>query len=226
MILSSMITGTGTFVPERLVTNAEMSTWIDTSDEWITSRTGIKSRHIVNKVGETTTVDMCKIAAEHALDNAKIKAKELDLIIVGTVTPDYRLPSAACILQDQLGATKAAAFDVQAACASSIYGLCIGSQFLSTNMYQKILVLGADVLSSIVNWDDRNTCVLFGDAAAAAILEKSPNKQKGFLDFQLHSDGSHWQDIWIPHGGSKHPVDEDTLKKILQDILIKATASL
>jgi len=213
MTLSTLITGTGAYAPERIVTNDQLSKIIDTSDEWIFSRTGIKSRHLIEKEGEMTTVDMAEKAALKALEMTNANAYDLDLIIVGTVTPDYRLPSAACLLQQRLKAKKAAAFDVLAACAGSLYGLSIGSQFISTKKYQKILVIGAETMSSIINWSDRNTCVLFGDAASAAVLEPSPTLSQGFIDFQLYSDGSQWKNIWIPQGGSKHPITENTYRE-------------
>ncbi len=218
MTFSAIISGTGVFTPSNIVSNEEISKHVETSDEWILSRTGIKSRHLIEKQGETTTVDMSQKAAESALKMANVQATELDMIIVGTVTPDYRLPSAACLLQHRLGAKKACAFDVIAACAGSLYGLSIANQFIASRKYQKILVVGAETMSTILNWTDRNTCVLFGDAASAAILEPCPDSQKGFIDFQLYSDGSHWQDIWIPHGGSKNPVDADTFEKKLDRV--------
>ena len=213
MILPAIISGSGAFTPPNTVTNAKLCKRVDTADEWIVSRTGIKSRQLITKEGEMTTVDMAEKAAQAALDMAKIKAIELDMIIVATVTPDYRLPSAACILQNRLAAKNACAFDIIAACAGSLYGLSIASQFISSGKYKKILVIGAETMSTILNWSDRNTCVLFGDAASAAILEPSPDPEKGFVDFQLYSDGTHWQDIWIPEGGSKNPVSADTFEK-------------
>ncbi len=213
MISSAIISGSGAFTPPNTVTNVELCKRVDTSDEWIVSRTGIKSRQLIAKEGEMTTVDMAEKAAQAALDMAKIKAIELDMIIVATVTPDYRLPSAACLLQNKLAARNACAFDLIAACAGSLYGLSIASQFISSGKYKKILVIGAETMSTILNWSDRNTCVLFGDAASAAILEPSPDPEKGFIDFQLYSDGTHWQDIWIPEGGSKNPVSADTFEK-------------
>ncbi len=212
MTLSVIISGSGAFTPPNTVTNAQLCERVDTSDEWIVSRTGIKSRQLIAKEGEITTVDMAEKAAQAALRMANTTAAELDMIIVGTVTPDYRLPSAACLLQNRLAAKHACAFDVVAACAGSLFGLSIASQFICNGKYQKILVVGAEALSTITNWSDRNTCVLFGDAASAVILEASNEPQKGFIDFQLYSDGSHWQDIWIPQGGSKNPVSADTFE--------------
>jgi 3-oxoacyl-[acyl-carrier-protein] synthase III len=207
---SVIISGSGTFTPPNTVTNAQLCEHVETSDEWIVSRTGIQSRQLIVKEGEMTTVDMAEKAALAALEMANTTAEELDMIIVGTVTPDYRLPSAACLLQNRLAAKHACAFDVIAACAGSLYGLSIANQFIANGKHQHVLVIGVESMSTILNWSDRNTCVLFGDAASAAILEPCNNSKKGFIDFQLYSDGSHWQDIWIPQGGSKKPVSADT----------------
>jgi 3-oxoacyl-[acyl-carrier-protein] synthase-3 len=206
MVHNAYIVGTGAYAPPRVVTNQEMSQFVDTSDEWIRTRTGIKTRHLIDKEGETTTVDMAEQAAKHALEMSNTSPDELEMIIVATVTPDYRLPSASCLLQLRLGAKNACAFDVVAACAGSLYGLTVANQFIGTKKHKKILLIGAETMSIITNWTDRNTCVLFGDAASAVIIEPSPTPDKGLIDSKVYSDATHWQTIWIPQGGSKTPL--------------------
>lgn len=164
------IKGTGSYAPDNIVTNDDLAKLVETSDEWIVTRTGIKERRI--STGENTSHIATK-AAIRALENAKVAPEELDLIIVATITPDMHTPSAACMVQKNLGATKAAAFDLNAACSGFIYGLNVGAQFIRTGDYQNVLVIGAEVLSKVVNWEDRNTCVLFGDGAGAAVLGTS-----------------------------------------------------
>ncbi len=203
-----IITGLGSYFPPRVVTNEEIAMTTDTSPEWIQSRTGIKQRHFAH---QESTVDMAYQAALIALKRAQCNSHDLDLIIFATVTPDYRLPSAACLLQEKLGAKNAAAFDISAACAGSLYALAIAQGFFATGTYKKILVIGAETLSSIINWADRNTCVLFGDGASAAMLEQGTSSTHGLLAIKLFSDGTHWQDLHIRGGGSKHPLTRETL---------------
>jgi 3-oxoacyl-[acyl-carrier-protein] synthase-3 len=155
------IISVGSYVPERILTNAELEKMVDTTDEWITSRTGIKERHLAAE--NEFTSDMAAAAAQRAMDKAGITADQIDLIIVATITPDMLFPSTAALVQNKLGARKAAAFDIEAACSGFIYALEIGQQFIMTRTYETVLVIGAERLSSIVNWKDRNTCVLFGD---------------------------------------------------------------
>jgi 3-oxoacyl-[acyl-carrier-protein] synthase-3 len=202
----SFIRSTGAFAPPRVVTNAEMAKIVDTSDEWIFKRTGIRSRHLVEKEGAMSTVDMAKKASVKALEMAGLEPNDLDAIICGTVTPDYRLPSAACVLQHRLKAKNAFAFDVIAACAGSLYALNIADRFIASGQCKRILVIGAETMSTITNWSDRNSCVLFGDAGSAAIIEKSHEHKHGFLDFILRSDGDYWKTISIPEGGSRTPL--------------------
>ncbi|MEI6704264.1 MAG: beta-ketoacyl-ACP synthase 3, partial [Deltaproteobacteria bacterium] len=166
--VNARITGTGSSLPAKILTNADLELMVDTSDEWITARTGIKERRIA-AVGEYTST-FASEAARHALSMAGISPEELDLIIVGTVTPDFPFPSTACIVQNELGAGNAVAFDVSAACSGFIYGLSIADSFIRSGGFQKALVIGAEVLSRIVDWTDRNTCILFGDGAGAAVI--------------------------------------------------------
>ncbi len=193
------ITGTGCYVPERVLTNADLERMVDTSDEWIISRTGIKRRHLVAE-GQATS-DMGEQASKRALEAAGLTALELDLILVGTVTPDMVLPSTAALLQERLGAEKAAINDIVAACAGFIYGVATARAFVMSGMCKNVLVVGAETLSSITNYHDRNTCVLFGDGAGAAIVSARPGPAK-ILSACLRGDGRQWQDLQIPAGGS------------------------
>jgi 3-oxoacyl-[acyl-carrier-protein] synthase-3 len=179
------ILGTGHYAPENIVTNDDLAKIVDTSDEWITSRSGIKERRI--SINENTS-DLASKAALDVLKNANISAEEIDLIIVTTMTPDNFTPSTACMVQGNIGATKAAAFDLSAACTGFVYGMSVGSQFIKSGAYKKVLVIGAEVISKIINWKDRNTCVLFGDGAGAVLLGESSDI--GVANFHLASDGT------------------------------------
>lgn len=205
------ITGSGGYAPPRVVTNEDMAKLVDTSDEWIRTRTGIKTRHLLDYEGQMGTADMGEHAARQALEAAGVKAEELDMIVVATVTPDLRLPSTAALLQHRLGAVNASGFDVAAACAGSIYGLSIAERFVASGAARKVLVVGGETMTTITNWSDRGTCVLMGDAAGALVLEQGPADGGGFLDVQLHLDGSQWESIHIPAGGSKRPFKPEDL---------------
>jgi 3-oxoacyl-[acyl-carrier-protein] synthase-3 len=178
------IRGTGRYVPENRVTNDDLAKIVDTNDDWITSRTGIKERRISS--GENTS-DLACFAAKNALEDAGVSAEEVDLIIVATVTPDMFTPATACIVQSKLGAKKAAAFDINAACSGFIYGINVAAQFVISGVYNNVLVIGAETLSKIINWQDRNTCVLFGDGAGAVLLSNST--EKGIGSILIASDG-------------------------------------
>ena len=181
------IAGVGAYVPEKILTNAELEKLVDTSDEWITSRTGIKERHIAAK--DEFTSDLATKAAERAMKSAGVTADQIDLIIVATITPDMVFPSTACLVQQKIGANRAAAFDLEAACSGFIYGLEIGQQFIMSRTYDTVLVIGAEKLSSIIDWKDRNTCVLFGDGAGAVVLQNRKNSH-GLLTAVMGADGS------------------------------------
>ena len=209
---SSRIIGTGSYAPEKILTNEELSKLVDTSDEWITSRTGIKQRHIARE-GEQTS-DMAAEASKKALEMAGLTASDLDMIIVGTISGDMPMPACAAFVQAKLGA-KCPAFDVSAACAGSLFGLSIADQFVKTGAAKNVLVLGVELLSRILNWEDRNTCVLFGDAAGAMILAPSENESRGILSTHIHTDGDYANILTIPGGGSISPMNEETLEKKL-----------
>lgn len=196
------ITGVGSYVPERILSNADLEKLVETSDEWITSRTGIKERRIAAE-GEATS-DMATAAARKALERAGVSAAELDLIIVATITPDMPFPSTACLVQHRLGATRAAAFDIEAACSGFVYALDIGSHFVASHTYNTVLVIGAEKMSSVVDWTDRNTCVLFGDGAGAAVLQNRPAAH-GLLTTCLGSDGAKAGLLEVRGGGSACP---------------------
>ena len=180
------IIGTGSYVPEKILTNADLSRMVDTTDDWITTRTGIKERRIAGK--DENTSDMATKAALKALEQAKISAKEIDLILVATATPDMLFPATACFVQKKIGATNAACLDISAACAGFLFGLEIAQQFITSHTHDTVLVIGADKLTSITNWTDRNTCVLFGDGAGAAIL-RHRGSAHGVISTHIGSDG-------------------------------------
>jgi 3-oxoacyl-[acyl-carrier-protein] synthase-3 len=202
------IIGTGKYVPEKILTNSDLEKMVDTNDEWIVSRTGIKERHIA--APDQATSDLAYEAAIRALESAGMKAEELDLIIVATVTPDSMFPSTACILQDKLGAKKAAAFDLSAACSGFVYSLATATNFIKTGMYNNALIIGADCLSRITDYSDRNTCVLFGDGAGAVVIGEVP-EGRGFLSFDLGAEGSGGHLLSIAAGGSREPASCDTV---------------
>ena len=204
------ITALGTHVPERVVTNADLEKIVDTSDEWIRTRTGIHERHVVEP-GTPTSV-IAALAAQDALRRRGIGAEELDLIIVATVTPDMLFPATACLVQDRIGAKKAWGFDVSAACSGFVYALTVGAQFVETGRHRKVMVIGADVMTSILDYEDRTTCILFGDAAGAVILEPREDGT-GILDFAHEVDGSGARYLNMPGGGSLHPATHETVDR-------------
>jgi len=196
------IAGVGSYVPARVLTNADLEKTVDTSDEWITSRTGIKERRLA--ASDEFTSDLATQAARKAMQMAGVTAEQIDLIIIATITPDMPFPSTACLVQQKIGARRAAAFDVEAACSGFIFGLEIAQQFIMSRTYDTVLVVGAEKLSSIVDWEDRNTCVLFGDGAGAAILQNRPNSH-GLLTAVMGSDGTKADLLFMPGGGSRCP---------------------
>lgn len=209
------IVGTGSYLPETIVTNYDFHNTIETDHEWIVSRTGIEERRKVSS--DQAASDLGAEAGRKALADAGISAEEVDLIILATVTPDMLFPATACIIQEKIGAKKAAAIDIEAACSGFLYGLAIGSQFIQTGMYDTVLVISSEVLSNVLNYEDRNTCVLFGDGAGAAVL-RPVAEGEGILSFHLGSDGSGAELLKIPAGGSKQPTSLETIKNRLHTI--------
>ena len=203
------ITAVGSYVPERVMTNADLEKIVDTTDEWITTRTGIKQRRLAAESEYTS--DMAAKAAQRAMDKAGVTAEQIDLIVVATITPDMLFPSTAALVQNKIGARNAAAFDVEAACSGFLYALEIGQQFIMSRTYETVLIIGAERLSSIVNWKDRNTCVLFGDGAGAAILQHRPDAH-GLLTACMGADGDKAMLLCMPGGGSRIPATTDSVE--------------
>jgi 3-oxoacyl-[acyl-carrier-protein] synthase-3 len=215
MMERSRILGTGSAVPSRVVRNAELEKLVDTSDEWITSRTGISERHVCSAGEDTAT--LAEEAAGKALEAAALDPMDLDLILVATITPAMPFPATACLLQDSLGARRAAALDVSAACSGFIYGLAVSDSFIRTGMYRTVLLVGSETLSLLTDWSDRNTCVLFGDGAGAVVLQ-GQRGERGVLSTHLYADGSQWGLLMAPGGGSRHPVTPELLEQRLNTI--------
>lgn len=199
----AVITGHGSFVPAKILTNEELAKMVDTSDEWITTRTGIKTRHITTE--DETTATLATEAAKTALAEAKLKPKDLEIIIVATITPEMVFPSTACFVQKNLNAKKAWAFDLAAACSGFVYGISIVQQFLESGRFNNALVIGAETLTKITNFKDRTSCILFGDAAGAVVLERKPDGISGVIYSMMHSDGEYWRTLNCQAYGSRHP---------------------
>jgi 3-oxoacyl-[acyl-carrier-protein] synthase-3 len=209
------IIGTGSYVPEKILTNADLSRMVNTSDDWITTRTGIKERRIAAK--DETTSDMAAKAALKAIAQAKISPKEINLILVATATPDMLFPATACFVQKKIGATNAACLDVSAACAGFLFALEIAQQFITSHTHDTVLVIGAEKLTSITNWTDRNTCVLFGDGAGAAVLRHRGGAH-GVISTHIGSDGQYTDILFMPGGGSRCPITRENVDRNLQTI--------
>lgn len=209
--IRAKISALGTYVPPRLLTNADLERMVDTNNEWILSRVGIRERHIVEK--GVATSDLAVAASKKALAQRGLDPTQIEVIIVGTVTPDMFFPSTACIVQDKLGAKGAWGFDLSAACSAFLYSIQVGAQLIASGAQQRVLAIGSDVMSSIIDYTDRATCVIFGDGAGAAILEPAIDDSEGFIDFIHEVDGSGGQFLYMPGGGSLHPSSKDTLEK-------------
>lgn len=207
------ITALGCYTPPKILTNADLEKMVDTSDTWIQERTGIRERHIVDK--GVATSDLALEACKKVLAQRGISPTEIETIIVATVTPDTFFPATACILQDKLGARGAWGFDLSAACSGFLYALTTGSQLIASGAQKNVLVVGADVMSSIINYEDRATCVIFGDGAGAVLLEPTESEEEGILDYLNEIDGSGGQYLQMPAGGSRMPSTEETVKKKL-----------
>lgn len=204
------ITAVGHYVPDKILSNADLEKMIDTNDEWIRTRTGIRERRILT---EGATSDMGVRAAEAVLKNRGISAEDIDLIVVATISPDMFFPSTACIIQDKLRAKNAWGFDISAACSGFLFALMTGAQFVETGAYKKVLVIGADKMSAITDYTDRNNCILFGDAAAAVLLEPTDDISSGILDSILCCDGSGGKFLHMKGGGSLNPASHETVDK-------------
>lgn len=209
--MRSIITGTGSYAPDKVVTNAELEKLVETNDQWIVERTGIRERRVA--APEQATSDLALEASKRALEAAGLDPKDVELIVVGTVTPDYPFPSVGAVLQGKLGNKKAFAFDVSAACAGSIYALSVADRYVATGAVKNALVVGADALTKITDWTDRNTCILFGDAAGAMVLQPGDDPRRGVLTTRLHADGSLAHILLQPGGGSRDPISEKVVRE-------------
>ena len=209
--IRAKISALGTYVPPSLLTNADLERMVDTNNEWIMTRVGIRERHIAEK--GVASSDLAVEAARKALGQRGLEPGDIEAIIVGTVTPDMLFPSTACIVQNKLGAKGAWGFDLSAACSAFVYSLQVGAQFIASGAHKRVLAIGSDVMSSIIDYTDRATCVIFGDGAGAAVLEPAENDSEGFIDFIHEVDGSGSQFLYMPGGGSLHPTSKETIQK-------------
>lgn len=209
-MFKTKIAGIGSFLPEKILSNQDLEKMVDTSNEWILQRTGIEKRHIVSE-GECTS-DLIVKASQRALKDANLKAEDLDLILVGTVSGDFRMPATACIVQAKLGARNIMAFDLSAACSGFLYGLIVADQFVRTGHYKNVLVVGAESLSRMMDYEDRDTCILFGDGAGAFIVSQAGADEKNvILTGHAHAEGSHAELLWVEGGGTKFPFSQHVL---------------
>ena len=215
-VLRARISALGTFVPPRVLTNADLERMVDTTDQWITERTGIRERHIVDR--GTATSDLAAAAARLCLEKAGVAADQVDAIIVATVTPDMAFPATACLVQTKIGAGKAWGFDLSAACSGFLYALQVGAKLIESGAHSKVLVIGADVMSSIVDYTDRSTCILFGDGAGAVLLEPCAEGEVGLIDFLHEVDGVGAPALSMPAGGSLMPSTHETVERKLHYI--------
>ena len=216
--INAGISGLGMSVPDKVLSNADLMKIVDTNDEWIVSRTGIRERRITDP--ETASSDLAIIASNRALKDAGLTARDIDLIICATATGDFIWPSTACIIQDKIGATRAGAFDLSAACSGFCYGMATAAGFIQTGAMRNVLVVGVDTLTKLINWEDRSTCILFGDGAGAAVMSPChPNE--GLLASVLGSDGGGLESVWMPAGGVRTPLTQEGIDKKLNCITMK-----
>ena len=209
--IAAKITGVAGYVPPRVVTNAELEKRVDTNDEWIRTRTGIRERHVADP--GMATSHLGTEAARKLLTEKNINPEEIELIVLASVTPDMFFPATACLIQDRIGAKNAWGFDLSAACSGFAYALTVGAQFVGSGAHKKVLVIGSDVMTSILDYQDRATCVLFGDGAGAVLLEPAASESEGILDFMHDVDGSGGCCLFMPGGGSLHPASHETVDK-------------
>lgn len=210
-VRSVKVSSVGTAVPEGVLTNHDLERMVETSDQWIVERTGIRKRHIVDK--GIATSDLATQAARQALARAGLRPDDLELIIVATITPDMQLPATACLVQDNLGASNAWGFDISIACSGFLYALVTGAQFIATGAHNNVLVIGAEVMSSIIDYTDRTTCIIFGDGGGATLLQPAEEGEGGLIDFLHEVDGSGGPYLCIPAGGSRNPASHETVDK-------------
>lgn len=216
----SRVAGTGSYLPTKILTNADLEKMVDTNDAWIVERTGIERRHIA--APDQITSDLCYEAATRALKDAGLQATDLDMIIVATVTGDQQMPSTACVLQQKLGARNVMAFDLAAACSGFIYNLSIADQFIRSGMYKNILVVGAEILHRFIDYKDRETCILFGDGAGAWIVSRAEEGDKNIiLSSHTHADGNLWELLFVRTGGSKNIISQEVIDKRMQYVTMK-----
>jgi len=208
--MRATVTATARYLPKRVLTNADLEKMVDTSDEWIRNRTGIENRHLVSE-GEATS-DMCAHIANRLLEKSKKSAEEIDVILIATCTPDFPVVATAALVQDKIGAKNAWGFDIAAACSGFVYAMETGAKMIESGRYNNVMVIGADTMSSIIDYSDRNTCVIFGDGGGGVLLEPT-DTDTGVIDSILHTDGSGSQYLKVPAGGSVHPASKDTIEK-------------
>jgi 3-oxoacyl-[acyl-carrier-protein] synthase-3 len=209
--IRAKISALATYVPPRVLTNADLERMVDTSNEWILSRVGIRERHIAEP--GVASSDLAVEASKRVLQQRGLTPTDIELIVLGTVTPDMFFPSTACLVQNKLGAKGAWGFDLSAACSGFVYSLQVGAQFIASGVHRRVLAIGSDVMSSIIDYTDRATCVIFGDGAGAALLEPAESESEGFIDFIHEVDGSGGQFLYMPGGGSLNPSSKDTIAK-------------
>lgn len=210
MMFHSKVAGIGSYLPEKILTNYDLEKMVDTSHDWIVQRTGIIKRHVV--ADDEGCSDLCVQAAKRALTDAKMTIDQIDLILVATVSPDYKMPATACLVQAKLGARNVMAFDLNAACSGFIYGLFVADQFIKTGAYKHILVIGAENLTRLLNYKDRDTCILFGDGAGAFIMSQAPADETNYLmTAHAHAEGTHAELLWAKGGGTRHPFTQQVL---------------
>ena len=209
--MNATITAIGSYVPEKVLTNFDLEKMVETSDEWIRTRTGIQERHIVDD--DEATSDMAIQATQQLLDEYDVDPATIDCIIIATVTPDMFFPSTACLVQEAVGAENAWGFDLSGACSGFVYGIETATRFIESGQYKKVLLVGSDTMSSITDYSDRSTCILFGDAASAVLLEPTEDESLGILDSLVYADGSGAKYLEMPGGGSRHPATHETVDK-------------
>ena len=219
--MRSIVAGTGSYAPEKILTNADLEKIVETNDQWTVERTGIRERHIA--APEQATSDMAIVAAQRALEMARLAPADVEMIVVGTVTPDYPFPSVATVLQGKMGNKKAFAFDVSAACAGSMYALAVADRFVTSGAVRNALVIGADTLSRITDWQDRSTCILFGDGAGAMVLRATDDPRRGLSTIRLYADGAHVPILLQRGGGTRMPITEQVLKDRSHYLFMKGT---